>query len=258
MFAPIIACDMHVINYTFQQSASTRATGVCVLMHGLFSDRNESGRYERLSVLLNNIGLDTICFDFRGHGQSKWDSEQFSISGAINDLSAVLSSALDHGYTHIHLIASSFSACVAILYSSLPQKILLAKVVLLNPVIDLQASVLMAKKNNGTMIFDAKMLDTIAKYGVAQLASGFSVSSKFFHEICFVKPYEFIDSLAIPVLVFHGTLDEKVNHSISITHFSQRQNCRLILVKGATHAFKSESAERSVFNDLINWISDPV
>lgn len=259
MFGRITACDAHAINYTFTQAGADPSPALCVLLHGLFSDRNENGRYQRLSDLLSapgtsTPGLDSIRFDFRGHGESGLDSSQFTLSGALNDLSAVLLSAVSHGYNTIYLIASSFSACTAALYHALPQAIAIQKIVLLNPVIDLQATVLMARQSNGQMVFSEDTVNNITQHGQQKLPNGFNVSVNFYNEICLLKPYECIAAIKAPIMVFHGTADEKADYKISVSHFAQRENCQLVLLDGAVHTFKNPDHEVRVFNQLKDWL----
>lgn len=257
MFGQITSCDAHAINYTFSQAAADLSQALCVLLHGLFSERNENGRYQRLSELLNTAGLDSIRFDFRGHGESELDSSQFSLSGALNDLSAVLLAAVTRGYSAIYLIASSFSACVAILYYSLPQAIASKKIVLLNPVIDLQATVLMARHSNGQRVFSEDTVNAIIRHGQQALPNGFKVSVNFYHEICLLQPHKYIAAIKAPIMVFHGTADEQVDQKISLLHFSQRENCQLILVEGAVHTFKNPDHEARVFTQVKDWLAQP-
>src|SRR4051794_3464197 len=61
-----------------------------ILVHGISSDRHEGGLYDQLAGALSAGGFAVLAVDLRGHGLSDGDQTDFSISGAINDVVAVL------------------------------------------------------------------------------------------------------------------------------------------------------------------------
>ncbi|MES2826099.1 MAG: alpha/beta fold hydrolase [Pseudomonadota bacterium] len=245
--------DEHKINYVYRQGINAKPDQIVLMLHGIFSNQSENGRYDRLASVLNNAGFNTLSFDFRGHGESRFSTQEFSISGAINDLQAVLKTLQEDGCTHVQLVASSFSACIAILANAIAQKNTIVSIAFLNPVVDLYNTVLLAKSKNAKPYFDSTIITNIFLNGSAILANGFVVSNQFFHELCFIKPYEFIKQLRIPTIVFHGTADEKVDFKISTTHFIKATNCKIVLVEDASHAFKNPDKEKIVFDGLVEW-----
>ncbi|MES2676178.1 MAG: alpha/beta fold hydrolase [Pseudomonadota bacterium] len=246
--------DGHKINYVYRQGINAKPDQMVLMLHGIFSNHTENGRYDRLANALNNAGFNTLNFDFRGHGESNFSTQEFSISGAINDLQAVIKTLQEDGYKYVQLIASSFSACIAILANAIAQKNTIVSIAFLNPVVDLYNTVLLAKSENNNPYFNPAIINNIFLNGSAILENGFVVSSQFFHELSFIKPYDFIQHLRIPTIVFHGTADEKVDFKISTTHFIKATNCKIVLIDEATHAFKDPDKEKIVFDGLVEWV----
>ncbi len=252
----IITSDGHQVSYVYKQGENSDSSIVVLLLHGMFSNRSENGRYDRLTNKLNQAGFNTLGFDFRGHGESKFSTCKFSISGAITDLQAVIKALEEDGCEYVQLIASSFSGCTAILTQKISQKNMIASIAFLNPVVDFESTVLLAESKKDKPYFDSNIIDSIHLSGSGVLENGFVVSSQFYHELCFIKPYEFINDLKVPVIVFHGTADEKVDYKISKRYFSKVKNIKVFLIEEAAHGFKNAEKEKIVFDGLVEWVLD--
>lgn len=254
----IHSTDGHVIAFSFQAARLNRSDTICILLHGMFSDKKENGRFQILSNLLNEAGFDALCFDFRGHGESSFNSSKFTIDGALSDLAAVVSSVHNHNYRHINLIASSFFASIAILYFAFPSRKPINKIALFNPVVDFDKSILHPKSPSVSPMISSALLDSIEKNGEGTLSNGFVVSGELLNELRTIKPYKYIENIDIPLAVYHGTLDETVDVQITNEYFSQRKNCDLHIIEGGSHAFKDPTHQQYVFQHLITWLNSVV
>lgn len=250
----IYSSDSHAIALNFHSARTVKSDTICILMHGMFSDKNENGRFAILASLLNEAGFDVLCFDFRGHGESSLDSSKFTISGALNDLAAVVSSVNSQNYRHVNLIASSFFSCVAVLYLASPSRKQVSKLALFNPVVDFEKSILHTNIPSVSPMISDALVERIEKNGEATLSNGFVVSREFLSELRNIKPYSYIENIEIPLVVYHGTLDETVDVRITKEYFSNKEKCDLHIIEGGTHAFKNQTHQQYVFQHLRNWL----
>lgn len=89
---------------------SGRAT--CILLHGFGHD---SRIWDPLAKSLQSQ-FEVVALDFRGHGDSAWDSQQrYSHSALLEDLAALVQHL---GLKRFHLVGHSMGARVAMLYSA--------------------------------------------------------------------------------------------------------------------------------------------
>jgi len=250
----IYSSDSHTVAFNFYAAGPNKSDTICILLHGMFSDKTENGRFPILAGVLNEAGFDVLCFDFRGHGESSLDSSKFSVSGAFDDLAAVVSSVNGMNYRHVNLIASSFLSCIAVLYLASPSRNPINKLALLNPVVDFDRSILNTKCSFVSPMISDALVDRIEKTGEGTLSNGFVVSRQLLSELRTIKPYSYIETIDVPLVVYHGSLDEIVDVQITKEYFSNKEKCDLHIIEGGTHAFKNQTHQQYVFQHLRNWL----
>lgn len=109
---------------------------VVVLAHGMTVNKDDEGIFVRAEKLLNESGVSTIRFDFRAHGESSGKSEDdFTISGELTDLDAIITFAKQEGFEWIGLAGASFGGSISALYSGAHPNDINA-LLLANPVLD--------------------------------------------------------------------------------------------------------------------------
>jgi len=69
-----------------------RIIGAAVLIHGGGATRDEGGFFTRIAAGLAEVGVASLRFDLRGHGESEGRQEDLTICGVVNDIRA----AVDH------------------------------------------------------------------------------------------------------------------------------------------------------------------
>jgi len=253
MINEINTAQGHSIPLIIQKSISNSKKTACILVHGIFTDKSEKGRFDRLSNLLLTKGCDVYRFDFRGHGDSKVDTANFDITGAVYDFSQVVNLVVSEGYKNINIIGSSFGGSVVLLYQSLPYKYDFKSIVLLNPVIDYIRTFTDADLDWGRKIFSTKTIDLLLTTGKAKILENFEASVEFYNQLLLLKPYNSIPEIVTPMIVFHGNEDDKVSYLITEDYFGSTDNT-LDIVRGAGHAFKSEKDENYVHEKIGDWL----
>ncbi len=78
---------------------------IVILSHGFFSDKN-SYTNQQLSNLLQEDAVDTLAFDFYGHGQSDWEINNITISKTLEDFNCVLDYVKNNWYKKIWIVGS--------------------------------------------------------------------------------------------------------------------------------------------------------
>ncbi len=246
--------DNHKISLIIEKAENNSEKLVTVFCHGLFTDKHEEGRSDRFAKRLLEKGSDVVRFDFRGHGKSELPTTAFNVTGAIIDLSSVLKMVAGSGYQKINLIGSSFGGSIALLYMDLPYREKIDALVLLNPVVDYQRTIKNAQLDKDGGLFSTGHLEVLLTQGKLTVEEGFDASLDFVNQLLLIKPFESIQKITIPTLVFHGTNDELVPHLISVDHFENAEICELDLVEHAGHAFKSREAEAYVQSKSVEWL----
>jgi len=222
-----------------------------ILLHGIFTDKHEKGRFDRFAERLNKNGLDVIRFDFRGHGESPLPSRKFTPTGALLDYKTVLNLVKQQNYKPI-VIGSSFGGSVVLLERLLPNRDEIEMFIFLNPVVDYQRTFINSVFEwEGA--FKLKELKSLGDKEVIKKVNNFECSSNLLMELVLLKPYEGIKHLNAPSLVFHGDKDTKLSIDLTKKHFNT-SDAEMVIVKGAGHSFKSEEHEKSVHNYSISWI----
>ena len=244
--------DIPAIYESFNENI--KANTLVVIAHGIFTDKREKGRFDRLSTRLLKSTLDVIRFDFRGHGDSSLPSEKFTISGALTDYLSILNWANSLNYNNIAVIGSSFGGGIVLLERLLPNPKHLVSVVLFNPVIDYQTTFINPILDWGREIFDHHKIEKIHKEGKAILINDFECSIDFFNELCLIQPYLGFDKISSQLLIFHGNQDDKVPLETIQKLSHEYNNITLDIVLGAGHAFKDPDKEKYVHEKSIQWI----
>ena len=225
-----------------------------LLIHGIFSDKNERGRFIRLSDLLAMNGYEALRIDYRGHGEHPVKDEKATISGMILDISSALKYLNDKRTIKICVVASSFGASVFLLYLQTRNIINIDRIVLLNPVVDYNATFFNSTLSWGRNLFNSNVMKELNETGFATLEDGYKMNPQSVIELSIFKPYLSFRALEIPTLVMHGDCDSKVPHDVSRDRSSLSTAVKFKTITGAEHAFKTDEHETETFKLTNDWI----
>jgi uncharacterized protein len=231
------------------------ATKVVVLAHGIFTNRSEDGTLDALASGLAARGVTAIRFDFRGHGESAWPSSGFSPVGAMKDLHAAVLWCEMSGL-ELSFVGSSFGASTVLNYLALRPEAKPSAVVLLNPVLDYEATFIRPKTAWGRSLFSAERVATILSTDAARITPHFLAGYDLYAQLSTMRPYETLQSLAARALVFHGDHDDKVPVELTRGHLSAAPvPIDYREMKGAGHGF-AEPYGSQVREQTIEWLSE--
>lgn len=231
------------------------AEGMVVLVHGIFSDKDERGRYIRQADIHLKHGYSVVRFDYRGHGQHPLASEKSTVTGMLLDLKAVFEYAKQSTMRgRFYVVASSFGASLVLLYlesslaSARPERM-----VFLNPVVDYEATFLHATLPWGKSLFSQEALKQLEKDGFMTMEGDFRMSAEMVWQLSLLKPYEGLKTLKPPTRVIHGDSDTKVPYEVTRRACGGNSNIDFCTIKGADHAFKTPEDEVRSFRLMEEW-----
>ena len=253
----IITSDKHIFNLLVNESHGEVTNAIVVITHGIFTDKYEKGRFDKLSKLLCDNNFTTVRFDFRGHGESHLNFSQFTITGAVIDYWSVLREIRKSSNLPIIVIGSSFGGSIVLLcelFNTIPIK----SFVLINPVIDYIATFIKPHLVWAKEIFTDNTKKDAQNNSIGKLEAlenELYISDSFLFELNAYKPYEAIDLInESPFLILHGSEDDKVPIESAIFHCNNKSNVKLDIIEGGGHAFKTDFHQELAYKKILNWI----
>jgi hypothetical protein len=232
-------------------------TKKCVILcHGLTGTGKNGEIYNDLAPRLAQAGLVSFMFDFRGHGESGGGYNDITISGEKRDMEAAIGFLKTSGYSEFGIVAASFGAGPVCLFLRENQKAV-KTVVFWNPILEYK------------WMFESNLPWTKANFGAEAMArmqrSGFMEVGKFrlkigqgyVNEMNWLKPLEYMQSLALPVLFVHGDSDEIVPSDQSEKYLKSFKNASVQIIPGGDHGFhENRRAAEAAIGATQKFLSD--
>lgn len=243
------------LNLSYKHAYSEKPNNtICILAHGITVDMSEGGIFDRMSMYLREKGIDTIQFDFRGHGNSDGNSKGMTIAGEILDLCAVINYCLQNNYKDIYLLSASFGAvstsCLPIYYKSK-----ISKLVLWNPVLDLLKTFIDPVLPWGKASFNTESLNKMLMTGSLFIDGEFEISSILIDEFKLYKLIERLREYNIKTMIIHGDKDTYVPFDVAEDTANALNNCKFIRIKGAEHGFGRKEEEELVVKNTLLYLT---
>jgi pimeloyl-ACP methyl ester carboxylesterase len=245
--------DGVILSGILRYSALVHPLGNAILAHGLNNDKDEDGSFTKLSHLLSKRGYNVIRFDFRGHGDSEWDTEKVTISGELIDFQRTVGMLEEKTGIKgkLVVVASSFGASASILYAS-EHEDKVSKLVLWNPVLDYEKTFLRAETPWGRTYFNPQGYQRLNRLGYVTIPSThFRIGKAMVSEFRDIKPYQLLSTFKIPVLTIHGTMDQSVPFSVSAKYGKPNSKSKFIS-HDCDHQFIG--IEDTVIRETVAWI----
>ncbi|WP_027528693.1 alpha/beta hydrolase [Bradyrhizobium sp. Ec3.3] len=240
----IRTCDGIDLSATIVES-KTEGRHWCVLAHGITADKEEEGAFERLAMDLSQSGVNSIRFDFRGHGQSSGSTEGMTIAGEMLDLEAVIRFVEAKKPAALLLVAASFGAVSASLLSAFLDRRVRA-VVYWNPVLDLEWTFLKPTLPWGVKNFGADKVARVYSDGYFTIDGSFKAGHVFWAELRMQRPMDALLKSGFPLLIVHGDKDSYVPYEASKSAAELRPKTSLITIDNADHGFSlADDEERA-------------
>ncbi|MDD9823960.1 MAG: alpha/beta fold hydrolase [Gammaproteobacteria bacterium] len=227
-----------------------KASGAALLAHGITVEKNEGGFYTRLATLLARRGIQSLRFDFRGHGESGGRPQDMTINGEVQDLIVAANYLHSLGWIRLSVVGTSFGAGIASLAAKRKPD-WISSLVLLAPVLDYRRTFLQPETEWASEWFTPDTLARAKATGELDL-DGFSLGYELLKEFETLNPGQVLTTLSVPTLIVHGTDDTMVPFDVAQELAWNCGHARFLPIKGADHGF--EDSEEIVFAEVANWI----
>lgn len=243
---------------------ATESNHYCLLAHGITANKDEYGDFHRnICQNLYESGIGSFRFDFRGHGESSLAERDVTVLGQLLDLKAAYFELCERGdVSELSVLASSFGAPPSIFFAQqYSDKI--SNIVLLNPVLDFEATFLNPIVPWARDSFDAESMEHLREHGYLVLDGAFEVGAEMVEEFRYLDPIDVLSGFETPVLAIHGSEDSKVPFSVTKQYGTPTPESKFISISGAGHGFSDPNSDRAtednrerVIKKLTDWLAD--
>ncbi|MCD6368297.1 MAG: alpha/beta fold hydrolase [Thermoproteales archaeon] len=219
-----------------------RRNPTVIFFHGFTGHHIETGRiFASMAHRLLKEGFATVRFDYRFHGDSEGDFEDFTLSSAIKDALTVYDTVVSWNWVDpgkIGCIGFSLGTAVAV-------EVAEAK--------PFKAIVLWAVLGESWLRNLRKRIKSMEK-GLIPLYGAFQIKREGFIDIMSHRFTEKIDKINSPTLIVHCKDDRSVNPKNAVEFYS-RLRCvkKLFWIKSGGHGFATPETREILFEETIKW-----
>ncbi|MEW1837781.1 alpha/beta fold hydrolase [Nonomuraea angiospora] len=211
-------------------------TPATVLVHGGGVTREEGGFFSRLALGLADVGLPSLRFDFRAHGESEGKQEDLTIAGVVNDIRAAVDYICGElGSEQTNIVGASFGGGISAFYASrYPEAV--RRLVLFNPLLNYKNRFVDDKPYWQDDYINGDAAQELAAQGFVRHSPTFKLGRALLNEVFYLQPHMELGNITTPTLLVHGTGDTFIPVQSSrdaIRRFGG--DARLIEIAGAQH-----------------------
>lgn len=226
------------------------STPTIVFAHGFTSSKDGSAK--DISVLLNRLGINSLRFDFYGHGESEGEFENITISEGTDDILQAIEVLRSRGFKKIGLFGTSFGGACSIMAASKSRDVSL--LALRSPVSDYYIRELLRKskqelsewKDNGYRMYkrgDGKEL---------------RLNYSFFEDMRFNRGLEAATNINVPTMIVQGDLDVSVPLILNEMLVKVIPDSKLKVIKGADHRYSNPNHDKEAVDILVDFIVESI
>lgn len=236
-----------------------------VLCHGISTDKNEYLDFlVTMQARLNAIGVSTLRFDFRGHGESALSPDSFSIGSQVVDLlSAVHWLHQKLPDCRVSFLGVSFGAPPCLMIDRWLPGLSLGPRFLIAPVLSYSRTFLSPESNWAKETFyEEAQLKALEGHPI-QLSDSFYMTGELLAEMSLVNLSQIIENCPSRIYVMHGVEDDMVPFDASREMAVRHTHVELTAFQGMEHGFtavgdETGTAEGTVKNiqKMIDTIND--
>jgi len=234
--------------------AKTDTGRFAILCHGITDDKNESGAFISLSQELADIGINSVRFSFRGHGESEGMQSDFDVAGQVTDLCSVIDLIATLRVRTVSLVAASFGAA-AVAYLPETYRARIARLAMWNPVLDFAETFVQPTLPWGIQYFGEKGQAEIDQQGFILVDGRFHLGKKLWGSFKELSPERQLVEGSTPVLIVHGTDDTYTPYSASLRLSGMRPNTTLVTIPGGDHGFPVAEEEKIARQSTVEFLS---
>ena len=235
------------------RSVSTR--GVVIFVHGFCGDKGENGLFHALAAHCVGLGYAAVLYDWRGIAESDGDFPSSTLHDHTSDFAHVVQwtrCRLNVDAESLHAVGFSLGA--AVIGLAMEGQDSLASVTYLSPAS--RPSRTMWPRYNGDGLWRELEKNGIARKPGSSVFLGPSILKSLRDTDLGANAF----ALDVPLLVCHGTNDERIHCSHSQELANQRSGgnrFRYVEFPGASHSFRpAEDRWKELGDELTGWLDE--
>jgi pimeloyl-ACP methyl ester carboxylesterase len=238
-----------------------------VLLHGGGVTRDEGGFFTRLAAGLADVGVASLWFDLRGHGDSEGRQEELTLAAILNDMRVALAHIREAADAkRVSLLGASFTGGVCAYYTA-RRPGAIERLVLLNPQLDYKKRTIDSRPYWVNDYLNDEIAQQLEQHGFIQFTPTLTHGRPILNEAFWFEVLTVLPEITAPTLVVHGTKDAFVPIESSreaMTLFTAEH--RLVEIEGAQHGFavhddpqylnpQSQEWQAFVIRTVTEWIT---
>ncbi len=217
-----------------------------LMLHGFGSNMHEKENYDILSKKLLDNNIDSLRFDYLGHGLSEGNTEDLTIEIAMNEALTLLKK---YPHKKLYIVGTSYGGGLAAL---LTEKIKVEKLVLWSPLIDAKNNVINPQNHFCKDFLGDEALKQIKEKGYATFGNtNIKFNMNTFNDAKKYDVKKVLLNYKGKVKIFHGTLDLVVPYKQSLE--LENKNINVELIENAVHCFYDENS-KEVINKTVDFL----
>lgn len=238
-----------------------------VMVHGGGVTREEGGFFTRLAAGLAEVGVASLRYDLRGHGESDGPMEQATLAAHLNDIRVAIAQVRQlAGVAAVSLLGASFGGGLCVYYAAKrPDE--LTRLVLLNPQLNYKDRYIDQKPYWSGGFLDDETAAHLREHGFVRHSPTVKHGRALLNEVLWIRPNDVLGEITAPTLVVHGTKDTFVPVETSRAAVRQlHAEHQLVEVEGAQHGFavhddptyadpQSQEWQAFVIRTVADWLT---
>ncbi len=248
-------------NITFQNSKGDNLSGVIsivnqdlsssiiLISHGFRGSKN--GASKRFAAAFDAKGINSFRYDFYGHGESRDDFENITLSEGIDDLQCAVNYLVARGHKKIGLVGNSFGgACSIIAASRNPDVVYL--LALWSTVSDSYIREIYTRTKEE--IEDWKVNGKYyGREGEEKVKLNYG---NFLEDMKNINGYAEASTIKVPTFIVHGDQDTSVPIVLTKMLTKVIPGSILKVIEGADHEYTDPNLKLKAMNLIIDFIAN--
>ncbi|MEM0027139.1 MAG: alpha/beta fold hydrolase [Ignisphaera sp.] len=228
--------------------ASVGTSHMVLMLHGFTGNKIEVNRlFVDIARALCRNGVSVFRFDYRGHGESPLDFEEFRFEYALEDSENALKYVREmYKPRKLFLIGLSMGGHIATRLAAFHSNEV-SGAILLSPALNF------VELGRGLKSFAQKV-------GGYYILGPNRLSEEGVESLLRYNALELADRIKIPILIIHAKEDQIVPYTQSQQLFEKllHKDKKLILLDSGGHVFSTYESKTRVIEEIVNWIKQRI